>query len=109
MAEWLEQVELMCEMCGVDNVERVLLLRLKGGTLSVYRRLTRDQREGLQQVKQALHVAFAPDPFVAFDTFVSRRLRSGETVDEYLGDLQDLARRIEEKQLRLCVRTHLSS
>ena len=39
---------------------------------------------------------FAPDPFVAFDTFVSRRLHPGETVDEYLGDLQDLARLIEE-------------
>ena len=57
---------------------------------------TRDQREDLQQVKQALLVAFALDSFVAFDTFVTRRLRPRETVDEYLGDLQDLARLIEE-------------
>ena len=97
VSEWLEQVELVCELCGVDNVERVLPLRLRGGALSVYRRLTRDQREDLSQVKQALLAAFAPDPFVAFDKFVSRRLRPGETVDEYLGDLQDLARLIEEK------------
>ena len=83
-------------MCGVDNVERVQPLRLRGGTLSVYRRLIRDQREDLQQVTQALPVAFAPDTFVAFDTFVSRYLRPGETVDEYLGDLLDLARLIEE-------------
>ena len=83
-------------MCGVDNVECVLPLRLRGGVLSVYRRLTRDQREDLQQVKQALLVAFAPDLFVAFDTFVSRRLRPEETVDEYLRDLQDLAHLIEE-------------
>ena len=41
-------------------------------------------------------MAFTLDPFVAFDTFVSRRLRPGETVDEYLGDLQDLARVIKE-------------
>ena len=94
--EWLEQVELVCEMCGVDNVERVLSLRLRDGALSVYRQLTHDQREDLQQVKQALFVALAPDPFVAFDTFVSRRLHPGKTVDEYLGDLQDLARLIEE-------------
>ena len=39
-------------------------------------------------------MAFAPDPFVG--TFVSRRLPPGETVDEYLSDLQDLARLIEE-------------
>ena len=94
VSEWLEQVELVCEMCGVDNVECVLPLRLRGG--AIYRRLTHDQREDLQQVKQALLVAFAPDPFVAFDTFVSHRLRPGETVDEYLGDLQDLVRLIEE-------------
>ena len=96
VSEWLEQVEMVCEMCGVDNVERVLPLRLRGGALSVYRRLTCDQREGLQQVKQALLVAFAPDPFVAFDTFVLRCLHPRETVDKYLGDLQDLARLIEE-------------
>ena len=96
VSEWLEQVELVCEMCGVDNVERVLPLRLRGGALSVYRQLTRDQREDLQQVKQALLVAFAPDPFVACDTFVSRRVHPGETMDKYLGDLQDLAHLIEE-------------
>ena len=79
VSEWLEQVERVCEMCGVDNVERVILLRLRGGALSVYRRLTCDQREDLQQIKQALFVAFAPDPFVAFDTFVSHRLRPEET------------------------------
>ena len=42
-------------------------------------------------------MAFAPGPFVSFDTFVSRRLCPGETAGEYLGDLQDLARLIEEK------------
>ena len=96
VSECLEQVELVCKMCGVDNVEHVLPLRLRGRALSVYRWLTRDQRDDLQQVKQSLLVAFAVDPFVAFDTFVSRRLRPGETVDEYLGDLQDLACLIEE-------------
>ena len=96
VSEWLEQVELVCEMCGVDNVKRGLPLRLRGGALSVYRRLTREWREHLQQVKQALLIAFAPNPFVSFDTFVLHRLRPRETVDEYLGDLQDLARLIEE-------------
>ena len=96
VSEWLEQVELVCEMCGVANVKRILPLRPRCGALSVYRRLTHDQREDLQQVKQDLLVAFAPDPFVAFDTFVSCRLRPRETVDEYLGDLQDLVCLIEE-------------
>ena len=90
VSEWLEQLELVCEMCGVDNTERVLPLRLRGGALAVYRQLTHDQGEDLQQVKQALLVAFAPDPFVECDTFVSRCLHPGETVAEYLGDLKDL-------------------
>ena len=76
VSEWLDQV---CKICGVDNVERVLPLRLRDGVLSVYRWLTRDQREDLQQVKQAHHVAFVPDPFVAYDTFVLRCLCPGET------------------------------
>ena len=71
--------------CVVDNVERVLPLWLRGEALPVYLRLTRDQREDLLQVKQALLMAFAADPFLAFDTFVSRRLRPGETVDKYCG------------------------
>ena len=36
VSEWLEHVELVCEMRGVDNVERVLPLRLRGRALSVY-------------------------------------------------------------------------
>ena len=107
VSEWLEQVKLVCEMCGVDNIERVLPLRLRGGALSVYRWLTHDQSEDLQQVKQALLVAFVPDPFVAFDTFVSCRLRPRETVNKYLGDqrkhLWPMA------QLRFHVRTPRSS
>ena len=96
VTEWLEQVEVVCEISGVDNVEHVLPLGLRDRALSVYRRLTPDQREDLRQVKQTLLMAFALDPFVAFATFVSHRLCPGETVDEYLGDLQDLARLIEE-------------
>ena len=41
-------------------------------------------------------MAFVPDPFVIFDTFVSRHLHPRETMDKYLGNLQDLARLIEE-------------
>ena len=41
-------------------------------------------------MKHDLFVAFAPDPFVVFDKFISHHLYSGETVDEYLGDLQNL-------------------
>ena len=41
-------------------------------------------------------MAFVLDTFVAFDTFVSHHLCPGETVDEYLGDLQDRVHLIVE-------------
>ena len=47
VSEWLEQVEQVCKMCSVDNVECVLPLRLRGKVQSVYQRLTHDQREDL--------------------------------------------------------------
>ena len=75
VSEWLEQMELVCKMCGDDNIERVLPLRLRGGALSVYQRLTRDQREDSQQVKQALLVGFVPDSFVAFVTWSTTERR----------------------------------
>ena len=53
----------------------------------MYQRLTCDQREDLEQVKRALLITFALDPFVAFDKFISRCSRPGETVDEYFGNL----------------------
>ena len=96
VSEWLEQVELVCELCNVENVECIIPLRLRGGALAVYRRLTRGQRNNLERVKEALITAFAPDQFVAYDRFVARRLQPNETVDEYLGGLQDLARLVDE-------------
>ena len=96
VSEWLEQVELVCDLCQVENVECIIPLRLRGGALAVYRRLTRVQRSNLERVKEALTTAFAPDQFVAYEKFVARRLQPKETVDEYLGGLQDLARLVDE-------------
>ena len=115
VSEWLEQVELVCKKCSVDNIERVLPLRLRGGALLVYQRLTRDQREDLQQVKQALLVAFVLDPFVAFDTFVLHRLCPGENSGRIFGWPTGTSSSDRRKhlwptaQLRFRVRTFRSS
>ena len=34
IVEWVENVELVCELCTMKNVEHVLPLRLQGGALS---------------------------------------------------------------------------
>ena len=66
-SEWKVQVELVCKMCGVDNIERIIPLRLRGEALLMYRQLTHVQREDMEQARWALLVAFALDPFVVFD------------------------------------------
>ncbi|KAK8384173.1 hypothetical protein O3P69_009125 [Scylla paramamosain] len=43
------------------------------------------------KVKKALLAAFAADPYLAYDQFVNRMLRAGESPDVYLVELRRLA------------------
>ena len=67
IVEWIENVELVCELCTMDKVERILPLRLQGGALAVYRRLSKEQRTDAEQIEQALLTAYTTDKFNAFD------------------------------------------
>lgn len=96
IAEWLERVEMICELSDEDRVERILPLRLTGGALAVYRQLSKEQRADLEEIKRALTTAFAVDAFMAFDQFAARQLRDGETVDEFLAALKRLALQVGE-------------
>ncbi|KFD58958.1 hypothetical protein M513_00121 [Trichuris suis] len=89
--EWLEKVELVCKLRGVKDVASVIPLRLTGGAFAVYLQLPDDDRKSVEKVKQALLSAFAGDPFVAYDQFVSRRLGSTESPDLFLAELRRLA------------------
>ena len=71
IAEWVENVELMCELCAMKNVECVLPLRLRGGALAIYRQLSAEQKVDAEQIKQALITAYAADVFNAYDQFVT--------------------------------------
>ena len=59
IVEWIENVELVCELCNMKNVERVLPLRLQGGALAIYRQLSAEQKADAEQIKQALITAYA--------------------------------------------------
>ena len=84
IVEWIENEEIVYELCAMDKVERIFPLQLRGSALAVYRRLSKEQRANTEQIKQAHTTAYATDKFNAFDQFVTRRLRPGETVDEFL-------------------------
>ena len=91
VVEWLEELELVCKIRGVEDVASVVPLRLTGGAFAVYLQLSEDKRKKLNEVKTALVAAFAVDPYMAYEQFVSRRLRSGESPDVFLAELRRLA------------------
>ena len=89
--ERLEDLELTCELCKIDNTERILPLCLKGPVQETYQRLSKEQRSDVEEMKHALIKAYSMDSFVAFDHFTRRQLHPRETVDEFLMELQCLA------------------
>ena len=61
IVEWVKNVELVCELCAMKNVELLLPLRLRGGALAIYRQLSAGQKADAEQIKQALIIAYATD------------------------------------------------
>ena len=84
-------MELVCKLCTMKNVQRVLPLRLRGGALAIYRQLSTEQKADAEQIKQAFITMCATDAFNAYDQFVTRQLRPGEMVDEFFAELRRLA------------------
>ena len=71
IVKWLENVELVCEVCAMKNVQRILPLRLRGGALAIYRQISTEQKADAEQIKQALINAYATDAFNAYNQFDS--------------------------------------
>lgn len=91
ITEWLDKVELICSLRGVTKLETVIPLRLSGGAFKVYQQIPSADRSDVTKIKNALIAAFGDDSFSAYDSFISRKLRSDESVDVYLADLRTLA------------------
>ena len=89
--KWVENMEFVCELCTMKNVERILPLRLRGGAFAIYRQLSVEQKADAEQIKQALITAYVIDTFNAYDQFVTQQLRPDETVDEFFAELRWLA------------------
>lgn len=91
IVEWLEKLELVCDLRGITKIESVIPLRLSGGAFAVYQQLSPSDKKDVNAVKDALITSFAPDRFSAYEKFISRRLQPGESVDVLLADLRKLA------------------
>ena len=71
IVERVENVELVCELCTMENVECVLPLRLQRGALAIYRQLSVEQKADAEQIKQAFITAYTTDAFNAYDQFIT--------------------------------------
>ncbi|KRY48689.1 hypothetical protein T03_15204 [Trichinella britovi] len=91
VVELLEKVELVCKLRDISDVAGVIPLRLTGGAFAVYLQLNAQERSSIDKVKESLLAAFAADPFVAYDQFVSRKLGPHESHDVFLAELRRLA------------------
>ena len=94
ISEWLENVEMVCRLTNMKQMECVLALRLKGRALKVYHQLSEEDKKDADRIKRVLKKVFGTDPFVAYNQFVGRTLRSGEKPEEFVADLQRLARAV---------------
>uniref|UniRef100_A0A5S6R0A2 Integrase catalytic domain-containing protein n=1 Tax=Trichuris muris TaxID=70415 RepID=A0A5S6R0A2_TRIMR len=91
ISEWLDKLQLVCRLRGVDDVTSVIPLRLAGGAFAVYSQLPIEHQRNAAKVKAALRAAFEVDSFVAYERFVSRKLGPNELPDAFLADLRRLA------------------
>ena len=91
VVDWLERVDLISKVSGVDKVEQVIPLRLAGGAFDVYQQLSDADKTNVTQVKAALHRAFALGPCEAYKQFSRRILRLDESVDEFYVALKKLS------------------
>ena len=91
VSEWWEKAALVCQLRGITELEKVIPLRLAGGAFAVYQQLGVADKQDAAKIKDALLSAFGQDAFVAYEQFISRRLRPGEAADVYLADLRRLS------------------
>ncbi|KFD56888.1 hypothetical protein M514_02145 [Trichuris suis] len=89
--EWLEKLELVCELSGVADTAQVIPLRLTGGAFAVYQQMTPEDRKQSKKIKETLLAAFAVDRFVAYRQLTTRKLRSDESIDVFLAGLRRLS------------------
>ncbi|MPC63075.1 hypothetical protein E2C01_057167 [Portunus trituberculatus] len=91
VVEWIEKLELICKLHNVSDVASVIPLRLSGGAFTIYLQLAEADRKKVEKIKEALLAAFAMDPYIANEQFISRKLQAGESPDVFLAELRRLA------------------
>jgi len=103
--EWIVKLELVAELEGKKELEKLLPLFLENGALAVYQRLSVETKKDFQRLKSAMTTAFSLSPTGAFDMLKKRTLQSNESVDVYWADVDRLVKLIDEEASEKFVRT----
>lgn len=90
VVEWIEKAQMVCDLCGVKQVEWVLTLQFTGVAFALYLQLSQEDKMDATRNKKALCTDFVTDAFTAYEQFASRSLWPGKTVDIYLAKLRKL-------------------
>ena len=82
VVDWIEGVELTHSLCGLKQVELVILLRLTGA-LDVYQQLSDNEKANVGLTKAALYKVFVMDPCTAYKCLTTQTLVAGKTLDVF--------------------------
>ena len=91
-SEWIKKFELVMDRQGLTELETALPMFLCGDAFAVFDALEPADKKLYDSIKRALTTAFSLEMFSAYEAFVGRHFRHGETVDVYLADLRRLGR-----------------
>lgn len=89
-SDWAEKVELVASLQKVKSLQSFLPLFLEGAAFAVFKQLTAEQKGDYEQIKKALTTAFSVGGLEAWKMLQSRNLKAGESVDNFLSELQRL-------------------
>ena len=90
VSKWLAKVDMICTLQKAEKKETFLPMFLGGQALDVYLQLSEGQKADYGKVSDALRLAFAPNPFSAYEELRQRTYHLGESVDAFMADLKRL-------------------
>jgi len=90
VSTWIKKLDLMLHLHKIKDGAAVIPLLLEGEAFAVYEQL--EQKEDLLAIKLGLIRAFEMSSFQAYQLFVKREIKHGESVDVFAADLRRLAK-----------------
>lgn len=91
IVQWMEKLEIVADLRGVQDVPKLLPLFLEGPAFAVYNEMDSTEKNDLSAIKRTLTDAFSINAFSAYEQLI-RRTWKDEPVDVYLSDLRRLAK-----------------